>query len=54
MTNAARKDSNHVAHVVVDLLGRASINTSAIYAKLDTEARAEAADAMQGLWEKEH
>ncbi|HEX2863852.1 MAG TPA: tyrosine-type recombinase/integrase [Deinococcales bacterium] len=39
-------------HVVADVLGHASVNTSAIYAKLDQEARAEAVQAMQALRER--
>lgn len=36
-------------HVVADVLGHASVNTSAIYAKMDTEVRREAMEAMERL-----
>lgn len=39
-------------HVVADVLGHASVNTSAIYAKMDTEVRREAMEAMEALREK--
>ncbi len=39
-------------HVVADVLGHASVNTSAIYAKMDTELRREALEAMEALREK--
>lgn len=36
-------------HVVADLLGHSSVNTSAIYAKMDSEVRREAVEAMEQL-----
>ncbi len=36
-------------HVVADVLGHASVNTSAIYAKMDMEVRREALEAMEDL-----
>lgn len=36
-------------HVVADVLGHSSVNTSAIYAKMDTEVRREAMEAMERL-----
>ncbi|WP_309573044.1 tyrosine-type recombinase/integrase [Deinococcus sp.] len=36
-------------HVVADLLGHSSVTTSAIYAKMDTEVRREALEAMERL-----
>ncbi|WP_367272248.1 tyrosine-type recombinase/integrase [Deinococcus sp.] len=41
----ARRD----LHVVADLLGHASVTTSAIYAKMDGEVRREAVEAMEQL-----
>lgn len=38
-------------HVVADLLGHASVNTSAIYAKMDSEVRREALEAVEKLRE---
>ncbi|MDV6374031.1 tyrosine-type recombinase/integrase [Deinococcus arenicola] len=38
-------------HVVADVLGHASVNTSAIYAKMDTEVRREAMEAMERMRE---
>lgn len=38
-------------HVVADVLGHASVNTSAIYAKMDMEVRREALEAMEDLRE---
>ena len=40
-------------HVVADLLGHASVNTSAIYAKMDMEVRREALEAMESLRDRE-
>jgi integrase/recombinase XerC len=40
-------------HVVADVLGHASVNTSAIYAKMDMEVRREALEAMESLRERE-
>lgn len=36
-------------HVVADLLGHSSVNTSAIYAKMDSEVRREAVEALERL-----
>jgi integrase/recombinase XerC len=36
-------------HVVADVLGHASVNTSAIYAKMDMDVRREALEAMESL-----
>jgi integrase/recombinase XerC len=40
-------------HVVADVLGHASVNTSAIYAKMDMEVRREALEAMESLRDRE-
>lgn len=40
-------------HVVADLLGHSSVTTSAIYAKMDTEVRREALEAVQKLRDAE-
>jgi integrase/recombinase XerC len=40
-------------HVVADVLGHASVNTSAIYAKMDMEVRREALEAMEALRDRE-
>jgi integrase/recombinase XerC len=36
-------------HVVADLLGHASVNTSAIYAKMDMETRRDALEKMEKM-----
>jgi integrase/recombinase XerC len=36
-------------HVVADVLGHASVNTSAIYAKMDMDVRREALEKMESM-----
>jgi integrase/recombinase XerC len=39
-------------HVVADVLGHASVNTSAIYAKMDMDVRRDALEAMEAMRER--